>query len=441
MNIKIVTIIGANGTMGAGVAGIIAGFGQIEKIYMLARSIDKSYEGIERACLSIYSDTIKKVFKPGTIDNNIEEAVRNSDWVIECVAEDYTIKKTINIIINSICKAKTIISTVTSSLSIEELSRSFNKDKRPFYFGTHFFNPPYKMPLCELIKHKSSDIKTYEDLGKYLENKLYRKVVETNDTPAFAGNRVAFQFLNEAALFAEKYKKRGGINYIDNILGGWTGRTMPPLITIDFIGLDIHKAIVDNIYKNSNDYKHKLFKLPSFLSYLIKLGYVGVKRNKGLYERVKGKNGGKELYFYNINTGEYESTSGLKNSFINKLKEYLSYSRYTDMIKEIANSKCEESNIIRYFISQYIAYAYSLVGKVVDCIEDIDRIMIYGYKWVPPSAWLELLGGIDGFMNILKKTTIGFGNNNYDHINHIFSLYKGYTIKKELDFRSLFIAK
>ena len=73
------------------------------------------------------------------------------------------------------------------------------------------------------------------------------------DSPAFLGNRIGFQFINEALQYAEKYKFNGGIDYIDAILGPFTGRAMSPLVTANFVGLDVHKAIVDNLYENTRD--------------------------------------------------------------------------------------------------------------------------------------------------------------------------------------------
>ena len=64
------------------------------------------------------------------------------------------------------------------------------------------------MILCELVSHKGSDPQIKKDLGHYLEKTLGRAVVYTNDTPAFAGNRIGFQLMNEIAQLAEKYANR-----------------------------------------------------------------------------------------------------------------------------------------------------------------------------------------------------------------------------------------
>ncbi len=41
---KTVTVLGANGTMGAGSAAILAAFGNL-KVYMIARTLDKAQKG------------------------------------------------------------------------------------------------------------------------------------------------------------------------------------------------------------------------------------------------------------------------------------------------------------------------------------------------------------------------------------------------------------
>src|SRR5207245_2345939 len=82
-----------------------------------------------------------------------------------------------------------------------------------------------------------------------------RVAIVTDDKPAFCGNRIGFKVLNEAAILAETH----GVAFIDYLIGPHTGRAMSPLATIDLVGWDVHKAIVDNIYEHTRDEAHKLF--------------------------------------------------------------------------------------------------------------------------------------------------------------------------------------
>jgi 3-hydroxyacyl-CoA dehydrogenase len=180
------------------------------------------------------------------------------------------------------------------------LSNSFSKEIKKQYLGTHFYNPPYSMILCEVIPTEHTDPELLASVKSYLKDVLYRDVVEVKDTPAFLGNRIGFQFINEALQYAERYRDSGGIDYIDSILGQFTGRSMAPLTTTDFVGLDVHKAIVDNIYHNTLDYAHDSFVMPGFVKELIEEGRLGRKTRCGLYQLNVHADGNKKINVYDM---------------------------------------------------------------------------------------------------------------------------------------------
>jgi len=423
MKIDTITILGANGSMGSQCAGIIAGFGNA-KVYMIARDIDKSKDGINKASDSIKSDVIKKQLIPKTYED-IEKCVSESDWIFECASEDLEIKQKINSQVAKYKSKNSIVSTVSSGLSISNLSKSF--DKNTNYFGTHFYNPPYKMLLCELISSPNCNQKIQKELFDYLKNDLHRQVVITNDTPGFAGNRIGFQILNESLQFAEKYKKQGGIALIDHLLSGFTGRSMPPIATIDLVGLDVHKAIVDNIFQLTKDSAHESFKLPKFVDYLISNNFLGNKNGQGFYK----KEGGQKLVF-NIDKKTYEPIPKFNIEFINQVKKLISEGEYKKAFEIILKTKTFESKIIQYFFARYISYSLSLVGVVVKTKEDIDKVMAYGFNWLPPCALIDLIGGKNEVIKLIKQNKLLVPNEISKH-----SLKdKFYTLQDELDFRS-----
>ena len=154
--IKKATILGVNGTMGSGSAAILAGFGGIQ-VYALARSMEKAEKGVEDAVKSIRSSVVRDRMIPGTYEKDLESSVAKSDWVFECVAESYETKEPLNQKISASRRQGTLVSTISSGLSIERLASCFDEDGKSHYYGTHFFNPPYKLTLCELVCHKGND--------------------------------------------------------------------------------------------------------------------------------------------------------------------------------------------------------------------------------------------------------------------------------------------
>ena len=250
MNIKVVTVIGAGGVMGSNISAIFASFGNA-KVYML--DIEKPVLAVDRAVKSVRAESIRKNLIP-TDFSMLEECVKESDLVFESVVERIDIKKDVANKCAIYLKKNAFLCTGTSGLSITEIANSLPEDLRSRYFGVHFFNPPYNMPLCELIKTDYSSKEDVDELKDYLTSVLFRTVVVCKDKPAFLANRIGFQFINRALQLAEENKDSGGLDYIDAIFGAFTGRLMAPCNTADFVGLDVHKAIVDNLLKNTNDY-------------------------------------------------------------------------------------------------------------------------------------------------------------------------------------------
>ncbi len=400
LKINTVTILGANGNMGSLCGGLIAAFGDT-KVFMVARTINKANEGIVRAIDSVKSDVIKHNFIPLTYDN-LSLCIPKSDWIIEACTEDINVKYSLNHRISKFVKPKTIISTTTSSLSITNLAAVFDKDMQSYYFGTHFFNPPYKRLLCEVIPGPNSARKIQNELAEYLEKKLIRQVIICRDLPAFVANRIAFEILNKALIFGQKY----GIEYIDYLLGGITGRVMPPLRTIDFIGLDIYKEIAENMG----------FRIPLYVNKLICAGKLGNKTGSGIYG-VNNKN---------------QTSKRTKVEFIEGVKEKIREGKYKEAISVLINSHTKEAKIIQYFFAKYIQVSFSMVNTVTEKIEDVDKAMAYGYNWLPPSVLIDLIGDKHRVIDLLNKFKLDVPVKLLEHKST--SVF--YTLQNILDYRS-----
>ena len=434
LNIKTATVLGANGAMGSGSAAILASFGNI-KVNMLARDLQKAEQGIQNAVKAVRSSVLEKRMQAGTYDQDLERAVSQSDWIFECVAETYPIKEEINKKIAKARKPGSIVSTVSSGLSISRLASHFDEDGQKHYYGTHFFNPPYKLTLCELVTHKKNDNNFTQEFTNYLSKVLMRHVIITNDTPAFAGNRIGFQLMNEAAIYAQKYQDKGGIYLMDTILGPYTGRAMSPLATVDLVGLDVHKAIVDNIYEQTNDSAHETFKMPNYFEKLIAKGSLGMKTKKGLYTQTKDSDGKKLIEVYDISKDNYVSLPKLEIAFKKECENALKLSDYKKAILIMKEAKGLEADILRHFIARYISYSFSLIPEVTNQ-NGIDGAMGFGFSWLVPSAWVDLWGGVSETCKFIEKQNLPVP----EFLSKVSGNGNLYKLQKILDYRSLFRA-
>ncbi len=126
---------------------------------------------------------------------DLKETVRDADIVIEAIPEIMELKKSVLKEVTSLCPADCVFATNTSSLSIAEMSTAA---KRPeLVVGAHYFNPPSRMTLLEVIEGD----KTSQDAIKVVEvvaKAMGRDVVHVKDVPGFIANRIFGNMCNEA---------------------------------------------------------------------------------------------------------------------------------------------------------------------------------------------------------------------------------------------------
>src|SRR5262245_35254078 len=293
-----VVVLGANGTMGYGSAALFTQ--AVPEVIFLARTKAKAEEGLGEAIRQVRSPTVASRAKVGDYEHDLGAAVAGADLIFEALTEDFDVKKEMFDRVEQARRDDSIIATVTSGLSINQLCQGRGDSFRRNFLGLHFFNPPNVIVGTELIAGRDTDPAVVDFIEAFSRVRLGREIVRTHDTPAFAGNRVGFKVLNEAAQLAEQI----GPLLVDRIVGPYTGRALTPLATIDLVGWDIHRAIVDNVYANTNDEAHETLKLPAYMDKLMERGVLGDKTGRGFFKKE-----GKTRHVLDTLSGEYHPES------------------------------------------------------------------------------------------------------------------------------------
>jgi 3-hydroxyacyl-CoA dehydrogenase len=295
-------------------------------------------------------------------------------------------------LIDRVRSAGSLVATVSSGLSIASMCEGRSEDFKRHFLGVHLFNPPTIIAGTELIPHAGTDREVVERMRHVLEATFGRVVIECADTPAFAGNRIGFKLLNEVAQLAEEH----GVAYMDQLVGTHTGRALPPLATIDLVGWDVHKAIVDNLYANTRDEAHAAFALPSYMQRGIERGHLGRKtRDKGGFFRVDGKGADAVHYVLDTPTGDYKPLAEVKPpmpAFIERMKGAIRSGKHPEAFDVLCRADGKDATILRRVMLGYISYALGRVGEVVQRARDVDRIMGFGFNWAPPSVLVDAIG-------------------------------------------------
>jgi 3-hydroxyacyl-CoA dehydrogenase len=390
--IKKIVVLGANGAMGAGSGAVFAAAG-IPTAF-LARTLAKAEAGRARAA-QLTKGKAARAISCGTYETDLARALTDTDLVFEAVSEDLAVKREVLAQLDALLEGAQklpIVATVSSGFSIAELCAERSPRFRESFLGIHFFNPPTVIVGCELIAHAATDPGVVAVARDFLASVLGREVVETRDTPAFAGNRVGFKVLNQVAQLAEEH----GVAFMDQLVGPHTGRALPPLATIDLVGWDVHKAIVDNLHARTHDIAHGCFRLPAYMQRGIDAGHLGRKtRDKGGFFRLEGKGETARQFVLDPATGGYRPLDEHARPIpacVERMRAALRSGRHTGAMEVMCTSESREAALLRRVILGYISYGLGLVGDVVDQPRDIDRIMGFGFNWAPPGLLVDAIG-------------------------------------------------
>jgi 3-hydroxyacyl-CoA dehydrogenase len=194
-------------------------------------------------------------------------ALSDRTFVIESVVEDKEAKS--DLLRELELPGDAVLTTTTSSLSIEELAAASGRPTR--FAGLHVFNPVEKMPLVELVFPASAD----DDVRTRCEalcEALGKTAVEVPDTPGFVVNRLLFPLLFNAVDLLVEHDLAPST--VDACMKLGAGHPMGPLRLLDLVGLDVSASIGEQIG----------VPVPARVHELIAAGRLGKKSGAGFYE-------------------------------------------------------------------------------------------------------------------------------------------------------------
>jgi len=201
------------------------------------------------------------------------------DIVIEAVAEDMEIKKTVLRAIEKSVRPSTIICSNTSSLSLDEMAGVLKHPER--FVGLHFFNPVPRMPLVEVVAGPLTSNDTVVAAAE-LVKKMGKTPMIVSGCAGFLVNRILLPYLIESAwMFEEGVQPQR----IDRLLEDF-GMPMGPLELVDEVGLDVGYKVAKVLEEAYGPRMH----VPEALGAVAKTGgFLGKKSGAGFYKYRKGR--------------------------------------------------------------------------------------------------------------------------------------------------------
>jgi len=281
MEIKKVAVLGS-GLMGNGLTQVFARDKDTSVVLRSRTKKDDPFSGV-RADLDIIirNDAMTEadaeaILSRMTFTDDMEEAVSDADLVVECVPEDMEIKQNLFRDIEPLVKKDCILATNTSVMSITEIAQKTQDKSR--VIGAHFWNPPYLIPLVEVIKGVETSLEVMDVTYDYLK-KIGKKPVRCmKDVQGFVANRLQHALWREALYMVEAGIADAAT--VDEALRYGPGLRWPHmgvLENVDMIGADLSLAIQRGVIPYLADNKEP----SALLEKLVAEGKLGFKTGEG----------------------------------------------------------------------------------------------------------------------------------------------------------------
>lgn len=206
-----------------------------------------------------------------------EEAVSDSDLVIEAVPEKMELKKSIFKKVDGIAQPHVIIASNTSTLSISEMGETTGRPDK--VVGMHWFNPPQLMNLIEVIRGDKTSDETLETVISLSKKLGKTPILCKKDSRGFIVNRILGVVFNEA--FWAYHRGEASIEGIDSSVKYTGGFPMGWFELCDYVGIDIAYEVGKVLYEA---YGERFKPCPEVIEPLVREQSLGQKTGKGFYD-------------------------------------------------------------------------------------------------------------------------------------------------------------
>jgi 3-hydroxybutyryl-CoA dehydrogenase len=235
-----ITVVGA-GLMGHGIAQVFALAGHdVIVTDAIAQSLDTVKSRIVANLRDLGDD--ERAVSRVTPQADLATAVREADYVVEAISEDLPLKQKLFAEIERHVRPDTILASNTSVIPITSIMQGLNKRERAL--GTHWWNPPFLVPLVEVIATQWTAPDVVDWTMKLHEAAGKKPAHVKKDVPGFIGNRLQHALWREAISLVEN-----GIcdaETVDAVVKASFGRRLPvlgPIENADQVGTDLTLAI------------------------------------------------------------------------------------------------------------------------------------------------------------------------------------------------------
>jgi 3-hydroxybutyryl-CoA dehydrogenase len=365
--VEAIGVVGA-GTMGAGIAqlAIVGGF---------ETRLHDPDPAVLQGAIDRIAETLSHEVERGRLDADQARAARGRlgaaagidelagrDFIIEAAPEQLELKRDLFARLQGFCAEGVVLATNTSSLSVTAIAAE--ADRPGEIVGMHFFNPPTRLELVEIVAGDQSSDDALAAATSVAEA-MGRTPIRAKDGIGFVANRCARPFtLESLRMLGEGVASHEEIDRICRVAGGFR---MGPFELMDLIGIDVNFAVARSFFEQS--FGEPRWRPHPIQARMVASGRLGRKAGRGFYEYA-GEPPGRP-----VDPEVHADRPILDEADLEEVAGPLAPAVMNRIGAQIANEA-----------------AFAL-GDGVASAADIDTAMRLGFNWpIGPLEWADRLG-------------------------------------------------
>lgn len=245
-----IAVIGA-GMMGPGLAQIFAAKGHSVRVQnRTAEKLATVHERVEgnltRMAKYGLAENIPQILDRISVTTDLAAACNNASVVIEAITENLALKQDLFAEMDKLCPRDAILCSNTSVMSITEIASKATHRER--ILGTHFYQPPFLVPLVEVIRTEETAPEHMDTIFELMRAVGKVPVRVQKDVPGFIANRMQHALWREAfALIDAGVCDAATIDLAVSNSFGLRLPVLAPVANADMVGLDLTFAIQDYV--------------------------------------------------------------------------------------------------------------------------------------------------------------------------------------------------
>jgi 3-hydroxybutyryl-CoA dehydrogenase len=229
----------------------------------------------------ISANRIEETLNNITLFDDLEEAAKDADYVIEATPENLELKQNLFAQLDEICPAHTIFASNTSSLPLADMSEKLPESRKAKIMVCHWYNPGHLIPIAELSCFGNMSEEDFNEVYDLYEKCEKQPVKILKDVPGLVANRMLHALAREVfSLIENGVASAADIDKALKFGPGFRSATTGMLEVADMGGLDIWCAVEDNLFKELNNSE----KACDMMRQQVQAGNLGVKTGKGFFE-------------------------------------------------------------------------------------------------------------------------------------------------------------